>query len=504
MADHTFLRTAVQVLDNAVVTEFFTSSAGVFHQAGFLNKRDTDSFRMILRDIQNTAEKRSEPVLQILIDQDAEFLSQLLSRYGIARLNSNLFRYSTRGVIQELIKDLSQWGQELLPQAYQAFNRPFYLYEGRECDSRTLYSAVIMEFARSLKQSCDLLWQADHLGKYYFPHSMAVASDGDFILDRKLSEGLLFEDLCLDPFPGLSDSKMIRCVIRALECFTDTFHELLSQMEEQSDSFRHLSSLQVKNHWIRRESPGLLLSISGKSHLIAGETRRQIYLSRVHDINAQIRSMKLLFTDLLREHQNESFSSAKGRLGKDVERRISSQMMSGGVGAKNADLATKDLFEFMAKNTVKPQELLLGELNKINPTLTPESLETLRQFLSQESLAKATLAEKKRVLMDSQDLKKGFEANLQKIGRSVALVLCLFMVLVGCGLKMNPKNDEPDLRPDIPFRGEPAYESTSWHQEVPGAENHKLEPGNDSEKAGARKASQPVIDPNTGDMINAK
>ena len=63
MADHTFLRTAVQVLDNAVVTEFFTSSAGVFHQAGFLNKRDTDSFRMILRDIQNSVEKRSEPVL---------------------------------------------------------------------------------------------------------------------------------------------------------------------------------------------------------------------------------------------------------------------------------------------------------------------------------------------------------------------------------------------------------------------------------------------------------
>lgn len=504
MAEHTFLRTPVQVLDNAVVTEFFTSSAGVFHQSGYLSKRDADGFRMILREMQNSVDKRSHPVLHILIEQDAEFLSQLLARYGIGRLNSNLFRYSTRGAVQVLIQELSQWGQDLLPQAYQTFNRPFYLYEGRECDSRILYSAVILEFASALKQSCDLLWEADRLGKSYFPHSMAVASDNDFALDQKLAGGLMFDDLCLDPFPGLSDRKIIRNVMGSLECFTDALYDLLCQMEEQSDHFKNLSSLQVKNDWIKKETPGLMLNISGKSHLIAGETKRQIYLSRLHEINGQIPSMKHLFEQLLREHQSESFSSAQGKLGKDVERRISSQMISGGVGAKNADLATKDLFEYMAKNTVKPQELLLGELNKINPILTPESLETLRQFLSQESLAKATLAEKKRVLMHSQDLKKGFETNLIKVSQSLSLVLFMLFILLGCGLKMNPRNDEPDLRPDVPFKGEPAYESTSWQQEEVGRETGLKDgkPIKASDKT--QKSSKPIFNIESGEIIHAK
>jgi hypothetical protein len=69
-------------LDNAVVVDFLTSTAGALNERGMLEAKDADNLRLALSGIGAAGDLRELPVLVALDRQRAEFLHVLEARFG--------------------------------------------------------------------------------------------------------------------------------------------------------------------------------------------------------------------------------------------------------------------------------------------------------------------------------------------------------------------------------------------------------------------------------------
>lgn len=438
--------------DNSTAIEFFTITASIFHKEGLISQKDAENIRITLGDIQCGEVIRTHNVIGLLQQQNSEILVLLLLRYGASRLSSNLLRYCCQPSLAEMIRELSSWGNLFMPLIDQSFNRSFYIYENHECESRTLYSGVLLSIAEGIREACDGIWEALRLAGLFFPHAMASDESQECLLDEATAKALGFNGLCRDPFSSLSDKKMIRIIRQSLENLADCLEEFLIQTGESNRSLTFLSKTQVMMSCFRDQISGLRHTLIKGTDLQGADLHRQICLRKLYEITSFLPDIADSLLNLIREHQKDLFSSKTPSLGADVRRQISSGMVSGGVGPRHADQATKDLFEYMGKNTLKPQEILLGELNKINQALTSESLDILKEFCNRENLTKASMTEKKNILAKRQQLKSHFTKNLELIAEKSLILLLLFLPFgIGCGLKTTPKNTIEDLRPELPF-----------------------------------------------------
>ena len=164
-------------LDNSCIVDFLSTSASTFVDYSFLSAKDVENLRMSLSSIRCSNSDRPAPLLQLMQQQDLEYLYVLMARYGFRRLTSNIFRYSMRPYIQKIILSLSHWGKHLIPATERAFNRTFHLYEGEKCEGRALYSSILVYLAKSIDLTCKNLWAADAACSLYFPHAMASENE---------------------------------------------------------------------------------------------------------------------------------------------------------------------------------------------------------------------------------------------------------------------------------------------------------------------------------------
>ena len=437
-------------IDNALIVDFLTTSASVFNKHGYLSLKDNDNLRVALSSIQSSEAERLLPLLQTLVKQDIEYLYVLFSRYGSNRLGSNVFRYTLRPALHRLIQSLSEWGDHLIPLAKRCFNRGFVLYSGNDTEMRCLYSSILLQLAQTIDDCCQKLWSLDKVCSSYFPHSMTASEETEYSLDQQICEALGFSQLCFDPFPHLSNKKIGYSIADCIEPILDITLEISWQMT-QKGPLDNEPSLTVLCEWAYSECQKLRQEpLTRSSHLLSWDIRRIIFLNALGCIQTSIGKLQKAFYDLVSEHQKEAFAGgAAFKPGKDVERRITSDMIADGSPAKKANTAAAELFSYMEKNTIEPSELLEAELGKINHMLTPKSLKLLKDFCTSQDYIKVAIGEKKKTLERANCLSEQFKAYLNQLEQIGILILTLFIVS-SCGIKGGPRSDILDYRPQMP------------------------------------------------------
>ena len=437
-------------IDNALIVDFLTTSASVFNKHGYLSLKDNDNLRVALSSFQSSEADRVLPLLQTLIKQDTEYLYVLFARYGSNRLGSNVFRYTLRPALHRLIQSLSEWGDQLIPLAKRCFNRGFVLYSGNDTEMQCLYSSIILQLAQTIDDSCQKLWKLDSLCSSYFPHSMTASEESEYTLDQQICEALGFSHLCFDPFPHLSNKKIGYSIADCMELILDTTLEISWQMT-QKGPLDSEPSLSVLCEWAYSECQKIRQEpLTRSSHLLSWDIRRIIFLNALGSIQTSVGKLQKAFYDLVSEHQKESFAGGTVfKPSKDVERRITSDLIADGSPAKKAGSAAAELFSYMEKNTIEPSELLDAELGKINHMLTPKSLKLLRDFCASQDHIKVAIGEKKKTLERANCLSEQFKSYLSQLERIGILMVCL-LFLTSCGIKGAPNSDTLDYRPQMP------------------------------------------------------
>ncbi|MFK7823403.1 MAG: hypothetical protein AB8G05_04570 [Oligoflexales bacterium] len=437
-------------IDNALIVDFLTTSASVFNKHSYLSLKDNDNLRVALSSIQSREDERVLPLLQTLIKQDTEYLYVLFSRYGSNRLGSNVFRYTLRPGLHRLIQNLSEWGDQLIPLAKRCFNRGFVLYSGTDTEMRCLYSSILLQLAQTIDDCCQKLWNLDKVCSSYFPHSMSAGEEAEYTLDEQICEALGFSKLCFDPFPHLSNKKIGYSIADCIEPILDAALEISWQMSQKSP-LENEPPLTVLCEWAYSECQKLRQEpLTRSSHLLSWDIRRIIFLNALGCIQTSIGKLQKAFYDLVSEHQKDTFAGgAAFKPGKDVERRITSDLIAEGSPAKTANSAAAELFSYMEKNTIEPSELLEAELGKINHILTPKSLKLLKDFCSSQDHIKVAIGEKKKTLERANCLSERFKNYLNQL-EQIGIIILVLVLVAACGIKSAPKSDIIDYRPQTP------------------------------------------------------
>ena len=433
-------------LDNALIVDFMTRSAGVLNSHGYLSLETNANLRETLRKTQNL----KKHLIPELIKNDVEYLCVLTSRYGYMRLNSNIFRYTLKPSLMKLITTLSNWGNELIPVSKRLFNRSFMLYDGFDSEKRYLYSTVILALAENIEMTCQNLWSAASECNNYFPHSMASLDESDLQLDKELAESLGFRNLNFSPFPQIDNKGIAKLIVRSIEELVELVCEIAFHMN-QPNSLSQEPIVQLLCECIRQECRKLLDSdLNVKNHLISGEISRILKLNAMTLIDQNLEKLANQFLIMVDHHQKHSKKSPLAYQSKDMERKITTDLIAKGESVENAHQASKSLLDYLGVYTIQPNEMLTAELSRINHSLTPKSLNLLQEFCSKEDVMGVSLLEKRNALESATKLSKAFTDNLNNVLKLSIFFLCLF--LSSCGVKRDPMSELIDLRPEVPFR----------------------------------------------------
>src|SRR5690606_6149 len=100
-------------IDHALTLDFLTTMASCLHQENFVSDRDLTSLRAELSNVSGNL-LSGETLLGELQKRNSEFLYLVTARYGTANFIRNLFRKQALGLLDSWIRQLGEFGIELL------------------------------------------------------------------------------------------------------------------------------------------------------------------------------------------------------------------------------------------------------------------------------------------------------------------------------------------------------------------------------------------------------
>jgi hypothetical protein len=443
----TFLR-----LDNAAIVDFLTSTAGALSEKGLINAKDTDNLRLVLSGIQSLAGSRESPVMLELLQQNTEFLTVLTARFGTEGLCLNLLRHTLRPHLVETVQALADWGQRLLKKSELLFNRPFYIYSAGTCDKQTLYATVLIDLSEVLGSCCEKIERVTALLATMNPHDMAGGNEKDAETDASIAKALGFKGVTKYTLPAHEEVTAKKELSQALLTVAEAAANLAEQLTANCGHQAGYTVL-IACDWLTAECQRLdHLEIPKTSSITAWEVRRRNLTACLASINEALREVAASSLDATSQQMRHSPFAV---LPEAAKRRVAFDLMTTGVQPAKAWEATEDLFRYLQEKSIKPHELIVSELARINQLLLPRSMDLLASLVG-DNLMHGASADKKINMTRSKRLTETFV----KAATLLALFLTLFTA-TGCGLKTAPKSDVLDLRPDIPYRNNPLSPPTS-------------------------------------------
>jgi hypothetical protein len=136
-----------------------------------------------------------------------------------------------------------------------------------------------------------------------------------------------------------------------------------------------------------------------------------------------------------------------------IGRRLIFELIVSGTAPNHAADAVQALFDYLSDHRIHVKDVLIGELHRIHPALTQSALEIMGELTTEQSARFALYPEKDKAMERSALLSSVFNKILQS---AVLPVLACAILTSACGLKINPRSDIAEFRPDIPFRELPA------------------------------------------------
>lgn len=453
MSDNVIDRRTDQRLDDAIIIDFLTSTASVFSRLGITASKDSDNLRLALSGIASDPSGRT--LLLALERERAEYLDLLKARFGTASLSLNILRFSMRAPLLSLVNTLSDLGQSLLKKSELLFNRPFLLQVDGHPGRQVLFSTVIVDLAAAVADTCQAVSGNVSQLNLMVPCGLPLKCEFDRNLDLELAQALGFTELDPHSSPDFVTSTVKKRIAEASQSLAENFTLLAEQLLwNTSEEAAHdlLSAIEL----FKLESQRLgSMDLPRNDSLVLWEVRRKYVLECIHSIEKNLSHVRSALTDAL----SIEIVRQPNLITDAVRRRLKFDLISNGLPPTRADEAVSALLNYLAAQNITPSQLLVGELGRIHPDLTPGVLETLIALVNDSSLMTGAPHDKGITLKRSSGLSK----FLQSLSAATPAVLAFIFLLSGCGLKTNPQSNVSELRPDITFRSLRATKSVDDH-----------------------------------------
>ncbi len=438
--------------DNNFILHFFTTTASVLSNHNLISDREADNLRITVNSIQGSAEFRTNPAISQFIRLKSEFLAILIARFGQQGLAQNILRLSAYHAFSKIRLQMAVVGNELLDKVKLFFNKDLSLYSEGVVDRHVIYSTLALDSAEALSKCIALLDTALQEFSLMVPHSMANHGKGESDLDEKIAQALGFSGLQPSTLTAVAEQNARLLAARAVECvanvFVDVTQKITSAKEmEQATRVQLLAS----NLRIEGQRLGDFQQTLSNS-LLDWEARRQTILNQSFVIGRILAALGKEFVDLLAQVGSAEKVSM---MSKAVTRQIQFGLMKKGIDAHHAIHAAEEVSAYLRQHAINPNELLPGELRTVNGKLGAEAFEVLNADQSSATAREQINAEKSRSLQRSRTLSVFF-ANAANTVTTIVILL-LAVTIASCGLKLAPRNEKLDFRPEIPFHGSGFY-----------------------------------------------
>ena len=425
-------------LDNAVVVDFLTSTAGALHEQQLIEGKETDNLRLSISGLTASKHRLDLPLLLILHQQKSDFLSILEARYGTVGYCLNLLRYSMRPALAETLRLLCEFGAALISRAELLFNRPFLLAREGGGERYAPYSAVLIDFSESLRSIAESI--ADALDELHVMngHSMAGERENDAIADFSVAQALGFTRVIRSTRAGRQEISIKRKIALALEDLAAEVTLLAEQLAANAGS-RETYSVAVGCDALRAECVRLShLELPMTEGITAWEIRRRGILDGLTCVNEAVSAVTSNTLALI----GQDVTPKVTHLPESACRRVAFDLVTSGISPARAWEASHAFFSYLDRQALLPSQILVGELGRIHSLLSTKSLETVVALEKDQSLMIQAAYEKSNTLNRAQKLTEAF----------ARMGMMFFCFLIGCGLKTQPISDVLEARPDIPFR----------------------------------------------------
>lgn len=436
--------------DEALVTEFLSSVAGVYSELEIIDAADTNELRLDLQEAKERQNIGNESLLTLLQRNRCSFVALLSARFGEAGLSTNLARMGIRNHIEVLKHSLAKHGLDYIQKSKLLLNRKIHIFQGDVCLRDNLYSTLILEVAKACTDSVRYLQKIDQLARSMNPSNIAPYCEDDLTLDQKLARSLGFDSLQSFGLPYQIELEISRLISSLLFTITDVADLFIQQcqMNAIDGPDDHASTL---SEWLKAEGHRLLrLSFPNNLSLESWELRRQNYFANLSVIN---RSVSQYLGHL------ESFMTVgamkncfRHPLSKSHQNFIKVQLLEQGKDSGTASRAAESLASYCRLQKIDLSQILQEEFEHIDPALRHVDINRLlEENPHQEAELKAT-QEKLKITKQVSKLST-FLAEVMKLASAG---LCLLLALSqSCGIKKPPISDEPTMRPEIPYRASP-------------------------------------------------
>ena len=441
-----------QKQDNAAILEFLSSAASALSSADAISQKESADLRISFRNIHHLVNKQEISILQHLADEKNDFLRILLNRYGVVGFDINLFRFTTRGYLNQYNSILSRLGVNLIEKADLFFNRLFGVYVKDSCESKFLFAGVIIRLASFMEKCTRMIDDvANPLSKLY-PSNMVLANALDHKVDQLMAKHLGFSGVEQDFLPYFTE----KCLKIHL---ADSFLSVVTSLEDFLIQFKQnghdssTSSMEFHINWIKGECGKLFnqdFIISDNLH--HQENFRRTICSCLFTIMDSFQNLADGIVSLMTPScfgKNEHFMFSD-----DIRRRIASDLI---IKTKTppyeAEDASRLLLQYCNTQNLSPNELIHGELTKIHPSLTWDALNAIQTAQNNYTLASDHSEEKIAIASTAKHLSIYFANILKRI--VPVLLAALILSSLSCGIKTAPRSSIEDFRPDLPSRPVP-------------------------------------------------
>lgn len=444
-------------LDNATTLDFLTSLGAALADQNQYPDQSLEQLKSSLNSGPAVWSQSGKSIVGALSESQSDILKTLVVRYGISGFALNHMRFTMRHALGDLLNKLAIWEDLSLKKSDLVFNRPFFVKGEAGVDRRELFSQALFAVAQNIHEAiADLRAVLTSLSTMRPSDMLDVSGD----LER------MEQNIALQiGFAGLDElSSFSRIERKALAKVALVLSELSQSIAGINT---HLVSNCVPSDTLV-DATALCELLAAEAQRFNGLTLPESQSSMVWEMRRQaicfaIFNMAQIISDLsasvVHAIAPKEMEDPARMLSRDVTRRLASQMFAAGAPIDTAVDAAQKLIAYCLRHEVEPTQVIVAELKKIHPTLTPDTLELLKTLSSKEITATPGGAVSKiRLSEGTKKLRKSL-SQLAPFAAPLACIAFLFLAS-NCGVKTKLKNELPELRPEIPFREQAATPQT--------------------------------------------
>ena len=440
--------------DQTHTIDYLTTTAATLKQLGLVKSALCDNLRLAITAKTSEAEPQGSLLID-LIDNDSQFIWYLIARYGEHHLGANLFSYTLKPSIFALTQSITAFALELMNFSERNFNRPLYVFDGASCESRVPFSTLLVESADLLIRQAKRLNEVTNEHLVYYCHLQTNADSTALPAEEQLKAALGHKEFSFATNPSLRLAIFRDEFTSSLKTIAATLRETISQVTKNTGDIGEFP-VWITLDWLASEVTQLdQIEFPKGGSLKSWELRRLSFGTKSLKLR---QAFEILTREILKTLEVAKDARIKDTLPRALQRQMTCTLFQNGVDIIDAWQAVENLMQYVSDKNIDPQQLISGELKKIDKNLRPECLEILQDHLKDASFISENAPAKEKTYQRLKSLRR----SIDKMSSLTPILLLCVGGLLGCGMKpLSLKSDVVDFRPEIPYQTLSEGESTT-------------------------------------------